>query len=210
MSIAEQVAPTGSSQRRRDQILENALAVFSRKGFTDSRIDDISVAAGISRATFYRYFDGKDGVFDALVDLMSKEVIGAAEHVGAVTPDAAGLATLRRWIVELIAITERWGTLVDEVIRPRDKNAEARLEAVAMTAIFADILGARLTDGGVTGLDPAMAAISMIAMTERTAHQVRTWNIEIDRETVADALATIALKMLHPTAPVLTRTDRIG
>jgi hypothetical protein len=48
-----------------------------------------------------------------------------------------------------------------------------------------------------------MAAIAMIAMTERMAHQVRTWNIEIDADAVADALATMAMKMLHPAAPVL-------
>ncbi len=203
MSVADQVISAPPSQKRRDQILENALTVFSRKGFAASRVDDISAAAGISRATFYRYFDGKDGVFDALVDLMSTEVIAAAEHAGAVTPDAAGRATLRTWIAELIAITERWGTLVDEVIRPRDKDAVARFRAVAMTARFADILGERFTEGGVEGLNPSMAAIAMIAMTERLAHQVRTWSIEIDLDAVADALATMAMKMLHPTAPVL-------
>jgi hypothetical protein len=80
----------------------------------------------------------------------------------------------------------------------------ARYRAVAMTARFADLLGARFREGGVEGLDPAMAAIAMIAMTERMAHQVRTWNIEIDNDAVADALATMAMKMLHPTAPVLS------
>lgn len=203
MSVADQVTRSAPSQKRRAEILESALEVFSRTGFAASRVDDISAAAGISRATFYRYFDGKDDVFDALVDLMSNEVIGAAEHAGAVTPDAAGRQTLRTWIAELIAITERWSTLVDEVIRPRDKNAVARFRAVAMTARFADILGARFIEGGVDRLDPRMAAIAMIAMTERMAHQVRTWNIEIDTEAVADALATMAMKMLHPTAPVI-------
>lgn len=204
MSITDQIRTAPPSQKRRNQILESALTVFSRKGFGESRVDDISAAAGISRATFYRYFDGKDDVFDALIDLMSSEVIGAAEHAGAVTPDKAGRETLRTWISELIAITERWSTLVDEVIRPRDKNAVARYRAVGMTARFADILGERFTEGGVEGLEPSMAAIAMIAMTERMAHQVRTWNMEIDPDAVADALATMAMKMLHPTAPVLS------
>jgi hypothetical protein len=35
-------------------------------------------------------------------------------------------------------------------------------------------------------------------MTERRAHLVRTWNVEIDRVRLIDALATIAMKMLHP------------
>jgi len=186
------------SERRRNQILENALAVFSRNGFAASRVDDISTAAGISRATFYRYFDGKDDIFDALVDLMGNEVIAAAEALTPVTPDAAGHLTLRTWMAALIAITERWGTLVDEVIRPRDKNAVARYRAVAMTGRFAGIMGERFREGGVSGLDPTMAAIAMTAMTERMWHQVRTWNIDIDRDAAIDGLATMAMKMLHP------------
>jgi AcrR family transcriptional regulator len=198
MSVTAGTVATQSSERRRNQILENALSVFSRTGFAASRVDDISAAAGISRATFYRYFDGKDDIFDALVDLMGNEVLAAAEALKPVTPDAAGRTTLRTWMAALIAITERWGTLVDEVIRPRDKNAVARYRAVAMTAKFAEIMGERFTEGGVTGLDPAMTAIAMTAMTERMWHQVRTWNVDIDRNEAIDGLATMAMKMLHP------------
>jgi hypothetical protein len=35
-------------------------------------------------------------------------------------------------------------------------------------------------------------------MTERTAHQMRTWDIDIDRGAMVDSLATLAIKMLHP------------
>jgi len=198
MRVAEPAAGTQPSEKRRNEILENALTVFSRNGFAASRVDDISAAAGISRATFYRYFDGKDDTFDALVDLMGIEVIAAAEALQPVTPDRAGRATLRTWMAALIAITERWGTLVDEVIRPRDKNAVARYRAVGMTGRFAEIMGKRFSEGGVTDVEPAMAAIAITAMTERMWHQIRTWNVEIDREVVIDALATMAMKMLHP------------
>jgi hypothetical protein len=43
-----------------------------------------------------------------------------------------------------------------------------------------------------------MAALAIIAMTERTAHQVRIWEVDIAREAMVDSLATLALKMLHP------------
>jgi AcrR family transcriptional regulator len=184
--------------KRRLAIVESALAVFSRKGFYASRVEDICAAAGISRATFYRYFEGKDDVFDALIELMSAEVLTTVEHLGAVTPDARGRATISNWIGDLVAITERWGTVVDEVVRPQENFSDARSRAVLLTSRFADVLAARFTDGGVEGVDPKMAALSIIAMTERMAHQVRTWNVEIDRVRLIDALATIAMKMLHP------------
>jgi AcrR family transcriptional regulator len=174
--------------------------VFSRKGFHDTRVEDICSAAGISRATFYRYFEAKDAVFDALIELMGIEVLETAQHLGAVTPDAAGRARLGNWIRDLIANTERWGPVVGEIIRPRDEHTAARNQAVLMTTRFAEILGDRFREGGVTGVDPQMAALAIIAMTERVANQMRTWSLDIDTESVIDSLATMSLKMLHPTA----------
>jgi AcrR family transcriptional regulator len=197
-------AITAPTDQRRLKIVESALSVFSRKGFYDSRVEDVCAAAGISRATFYRYFDGKDEVFDALIEMMSAEVLATAEHLGAVTPDDQGRATISNWIRDLVEITERWGTVVDEVVRPQENASDARSRAVLLTARFADILAARFTDGGVEGIDPQMAALAIIAMTERMAHQIRTWNIEIDRQQVIDSLATLSMKMLHPWMPLPT------
>ena len=173
--------------------------MLSRRGYAATRVEDVCAAAGISRATFYRYFEGRDQVFDALIDLMMVEVLDTAAHLGTVTPDEAGRATLAHWLADLIAITERWGPFVDEVNLLRASNPEARDRAVAMTSRFADLLGERFAAGGVSGLDTKTAALAIIAMTERTAHQVRTWNVDLDRDAVVQALATLAMKMLHPT-----------
>lgn len=190
------VAPPVAERRRR--LLECALAVFTRRGFAASRVDDICAEAAISRATFYRYFDGKEAVLDALVELMATEVLDSAAHLGAVTADADGKATLSRWIGDLVAITERWGALVDEVNTPRATNDAARRRAVVLTSRFANMLADRFREGGVGGVDHKMAALAIIAMTERTAHQVRTWSVDIDADAMVGTLATIAIAMLHP------------
>jgi AcrR family transcriptional regulator len=183
-----------------DALLEQSLVVLSRRSYANTRVEDICAAAGVSRATFYRYFEGKDQLFDALIDRMMSEVLETASHLGAVTPDAEGRATLAHWLADLVSITERWGPLVDEVNMLRVSNPEARARAVVMTGRFADLLGERFAAGGVKGVDPTMAALAIIAMTDRTAHQVRTWNIDLDRDAVVDALATLAMRMLHPVA----------
>lgn len=179
-------------------MLEQTLVVLSRRSYADMRVEDICASAGVSRATFYRYFDGKDHLFDALIDRMMNEVLETAAHLGAVTPDADGRATLAHWLADLVSITERWGPLVDEVNMLRATNPEARGRAVVMTGRFADLLGERFAAGGVKDIDPTMAALAIIAMTDRTAHQIRTWHIDLDRSAVVDALATLAMKMLHP------------
>jgi AcrR family transcriptional regulator len=189
-------APPGGDRRRK--LLESSLTVFTRRGYAASRVEDVCTEASISRATFYRYFESKEEVFDALIDLMCGEVLDAAAHLGAVTPDADGKATLARWIADLVAITERWGALVDEVNVPRASNPAARERAVVLTSRFADVLSDRFTEGGVTGIDTKLAALAIIAMTERTAHQVRTWDVDMDHATMVASLATLAMKMLHP------------
>jgi AcrR family transcriptional regulator len=53
---------------RRQKILNHARDVFARRGYHAAKIEDIVVAAGIARGTFYLYFKDKRGVFEEIVD----------------------------------------------------------------------------------------------------------------------------------------------
>lgn len=55
------------AEQRRQDILEAALQVFSGKGYHASGIADIAVLLGIGHGTFYRYFQNKRAIFDALL-----------------------------------------------------------------------------------------------------------------------------------------------
>ncbi len=61
---------------RKVSILVSAAHVFARKGYSDTRIADIAQAAGMSQGLIYRYFEGKDQVFAALVEQFT---VGARE-----------------------------------------------------------------------------------------------------------------------------------
>ncbi|HKP27349.1 MAG TPA: TetR family transcriptional regulator [Dongiaceae bacterium] len=49
------------------EILDAALTVFVEKGFAATKLDDVAVAAGISKGLLYRYFDNKAELFKAVV-----------------------------------------------------------------------------------------------------------------------------------------------
>jgi len=51
------------------KILEASMAAFSAKGVEDTRVEDLLLAAGLSRRTFYRHFRNKQEVLVALYDL---------------------------------------------------------------------------------------------------------------------------------------------
>jgi AcrR family transcriptional regulator len=56
----------------RDQIAETAFSVFAERGFEDVTVDEVAKSAGISRASFFRYFRTKE-----------EAVLAAYEHMGA-------------------------------------------------------------------------------------------------------------------------------
>ena len=61
-------------ERRREQVLDAAKAVFAKKGFHKASIADIIHRAGIARGTFYLYFKNKRHIFDGLLDSLLEEL----------------------------------------------------------------------------------------------------------------------------------------
>jgi AcrR family transcriptional regulator len=58
--------PVGLRERKkqetRDRLQRAAFALFAKKGFRQTRISEIAEAAAVSESTFFRYFEGKEGV----------------------------------------------------------------------------------------------------------------------------------------------------
>ena len=53
------------------EILDAALTVFVAKGFAATKLDDVAVAAGISKGLLYRYFDNKAELFKEVIRRLS-------------------------------------------------------------------------------------------------------------------------------------------
>ena len=53
------------SVERRAQIIEAALACFTRKGYNNTTMDDIVTESGLSKGSLYWYFKSKDELFEA-------------------------------------------------------------------------------------------------------------------------------------------------
>jgi len=54
--------------KRQGEIMAAALTLFAEKGYTATSIDDIIVAAGTARGTFYLHFTGKGDLFAMMVE----------------------------------------------------------------------------------------------------------------------------------------------
>jgi len=56
------------SEERKDQIMNAAEEVFTQKGFSDARMDDIAEETGLSKGTLYLYYKSKDDLIIAILD----------------------------------------------------------------------------------------------------------------------------------------------
>ena len=56
------------AQRRRDEILRAATAIFSNRGFRNTDVQEIADLVGVGKGTIYRYYASKEDLFLAAVD----------------------------------------------------------------------------------------------------------------------------------------------
>lgn len=116
----------GESRQKRAHLLHVARRQFILKGYRDTKMDDIAVAAGVSKRTLYLWHDDKAALFRACV------IQGARLFPMPASGDGEDLpATLRRFALELasrLAEPEHSG-MGRLLIRDRERFPELMAEA---------------------------------------------------------------------------------
>jgi AcrR family transcriptional regulator len=78
---------------KRQAILRAARSDFVAKGFADTRIEPIARRAGVSTATLYALFSGKDDLFTAVIDDAAEDFARQMAGVRAIDGDARAQLT---------------------------------------------------------------------------------------------------------------------
>lgn len=68
-------------QQVRERILDEALSLFSERGFEKTTVADIVGQCDIARGTFYNYFPDMNSLFDALINQLNQRIIEAIQHM---------------------------------------------------------------------------------------------------------------------------------
>jgi AcrR family transcriptional regulator len=103
------VGARGASTRSR--ITEVSLDLFGRLGYFDTSVDAIAKAAGVSRATLYQYFHGKDEIFLELLNECGSALFRVARRIGPLGPDEVGFDNLNWWLGEWSWVFEKYSTM---------------------------------------------------------------------------------------------------
>lgn len=77
-SVRGVAATTKAKERKKQQIANAAVRIFSEKGYHKVKIRDITASLGISTGTFYIYFEDKRALFVDVVDTVIRTILGDA------------------------------------------------------------------------------------------------------------------------------------
>ena len=159
--------PRGIATRRR--LLDAAGSVLPRRGYHETRVDDIVEEAGCSHGTFYQYFDSTDDLFRTLALDAGRDLAALVDAFPA-APDAA----LEPWLAAWFASYRSNGGVISawQEIDQGDPGLSAM--SIEIMLVFFDRLG-RLVHRRGFG-DTAVDALALLAVIERVPYTVVVLN----------------------------------
>jgi AcrR family transcriptional regulator len=106
----------------RDTIYEAAIELFGKKGFDETTVEEVAQAAGVSRRSFFRYYETKD-------DLLAQSVVhyGSAltDAIAACPPAIAPLEVVREMVLAGVRHTSAQ-PLIRQIIEIAQRSPSAR------------------------------------------------------------------------------------
>ncbi|MCW5622725.1 MAG: TetR/AcrR family transcriptional regulator [Burkholderiales bacterium] len=82
VQLRGEAAPTARGEARKRALLVAARAMFLEQGYERTNINELVRRAGGSMATLYRYYGGKAGLFEAMMDEVREELLGPLTRLG--------------------------------------------------------------------------------------------------------------------------------
>jgi len=182
--VGSVVDPPGRPGRRpstsRIELEKVAFALFDRAGFDETTVDDIARGAGISRRTFFRYFDSKNdvvwGAFTEQLEYMRRRF---AER-----PDGEPLMdALRAVVVEFNRVepaeTERHRRRLELILRVPALQAHSTLRYGDWRAVVAEFAAERLGDTSTALRPQAIAHAALGTALAAYEHWLRTTDADL-------------------------------
>ncbi|MBS7699122.1 MULTISPECIES: TetR/AcrR family transcriptional regulator [unclassified Chelatococcus] len=91
LTLAHEREDTAQEASKRRDILNGARQVFRANGFDGASMGDIAKAAGVSKGTLYVYFDSKEALFRALIDIDRRDAAERLFDLDEADPDVRGV-----------------------------------------------------------------------------------------------------------------------
>jgi AcrR family transcriptional regulator len=181
-----------SADRRRDAIIDAALAVARRKGLAGTTVRDVAAEMGSSSGLIHHYFDSMDDVLAAAFEKVAREELEETEAI--LAQAGSPRAVLAGFLDSYAPVGEDWSfqlwldAWAEAARRPAVREASGRLNLR-----WAGLVEGAIRDGVASGDfqcdDPKGAAWRILSIIDGLALQVVAHRSIVDR---ADMLAWAA------------------
>lgn len=185
--------------RRREAIIDAALAVARRKGLAPTTVRDVAREMGTSSGLIHHYFESMDHVLAAAFERIAGEDLAETE----VLLDAAGdpRSVIASFLSSYAPVGDDWAfqlwldAWAEAARRPVLREASSRLN-LAWAALLERTIRAGIADGVFRCEDPAGAAWRILSLVDGLALQVVAHRNVIERSDMLAWAATAAEREL--------------
>ena len=204
MTHAPGRAPSGRlpAAERRQQLLEVALETFAAKGFGETSMNEVAVAAGVTKPVLYQHFASKKALYHELVDEMGSRLEQAIFEAVAVAEGPrqqveAGFRAYFRWA---IGQGDAFRVLFSDRNRA-DVELAGAIDRVE--AMVADRVASLIAIEGLSPDERQVLAYGVIGIAEATSRQWLQLGLGAgtDAEAFADQVARLAWSGLRGITP---------
>ena len=159
------------SEERKAEIVDAAARVFSRKGFTGARMDDIVTESGLSKGLLYWYFKSKDAIIVAIMERLFKPELDRVRQLA--SAEGSARERLMRFAEYTIKEIETMGRILPitfEYYSLAFRNTTVRRAFQGFFAVFlggvADVISQGVKVGDFHDVDPRAGALTIGAAVE--------------------------------------------
>lgn len=185
-------------------ILDTAARLLADRSMASIGIDELAAGAGISRPSFYFYFESREAVLRALAERMSDALYRSSE-VWLRRSDESPALAIRRAIEANLALWRKHGAVLRATVHARDTDREMGGFWDGVGRRFVDATAEQIERERAAGLalpgPPAARSLArvLVAMNQRALHEasLRRRSAAADRELV-DTLAAVWMRAVYP------------
>ena len=193
----------GKRRARRKEILLAAQKTIGRNGYHATSVADVIEAAGVSRGTFYLYFESREALFHELVDGFIEDLVNCIELVGRDGKPIEGLYENLLRVIDLLFENRNLTVILLREAVGLDAKTDQKLNE--LNEFLLRMVEGALRNGASWGLtrkvNEPIVAMAIVGCIKEVLYQYLVVNHKTvpDRETLAQELLQFGLTGLKDT-----------
>lgn len=134
---------------KRNEILDVAEKLFSKKGYDKCTVNNILDDVGIAKGTFYYYFKSKEEVLDSIINRVTEMIVERVKKVAS-NPDLSPVEKLINSILSMRVESEVDNEFMERLHKPENALIHQKsltLMVTRITPILDNIVGEGISQG---------------------------------------------------------------